>query len=127
MIYDDLIRQILLAATGCNFGFFALWAALKPRSLAPVLGYELKSKNAISEFHAIYVGIFLAQALLCALAFTRIEDAMLGNLVAIFLLSQPLGRVIAAFRGSFPSGFLLILFIAEIVGGIIVLFVQPSL
>lgn len=94
--------------------------------LASVLGYELKSKNAISEFHAIYVGIFFAQALLCILAFARIEDAMLGNFVAIFLLSQPLGRAIAAFRGGFPSGFLLILFIAEIVGGTIVFFVQPS-
>ncbi|MEM6255991.1 MAG: DUF4345 family protein [Cyanobacteria bacterium P01_D01_bin.156] len=127
MIYDDLIRQILLAVTGCIFSFFALWAAVQPMSLTPVLGYELKSKNAISEFHAIYVGVFLAQALLCVLAFTRVEDAMIGNLVAIFLLAQPLGRVIATFRGGFPSGFLLTLFVMEIAGGVIVLSVQPSL
>ena len=127
MIHDDLSRQVLLAATGGIFVCFALWAAVKPKSLATTLGYTLTSKNAVSEFHAIYVGVFIAQAGLCALAFVRVTDAMLGNLVAIFLLSQPVGRVIAIFRGGFPSGFLLMLFAMEIAGGIIVLLVQPSL
>ena len=127
MIYDDFIRQVLLATTGCIFAFFALWATLKPKLLATVLGYELQTRNAISEFHAIYVGLFLAQALLCVLALTRVEDAVLGNLVSIFLLAQPLGRVIATFRGGFPSGLLLALFATEIAGGIIVLLVQPSI
>jgi hypothetical protein len=116
MIYDDLTRQVLLAATGGSFACFALWAAFRPKSLVTTLGYTLESKNAISEFHAIYVGVFIAQAWLCALAFARIADAAIGNLVAIFLLSQPFGRVIAALRGSLPSGLLLALFIMEFVG-----------
>ena len=126
MIYNDLIRQILLAATGGIFIFFALWAVIKPESLASSLGYELKTKNAISEFHAIYVGVFIAQSLLCALAFIRVEDAMIGNLVAVFLLSQPLGRFIASIRSGLPSGFLMMLFIMELAGGLILLGVQPS-
>ena len=126
MIYDDLTRQILLAATGGSFACFALWAAFSPRSLATTLGYTLESKNAISEFHAIYVGVFIAQVCLCILALTRIEEAAIGNLVAVFLLSQPFGRMIAAFRDSLPSGLLLALFIMEFVGGILLLLVQPS-
>ncbi|MEM9217263.1 MAG: DUF4345 family protein [Cyanobacteria bacterium P01_F01_bin.150] len=126
MIYDDFSRQVLLAATGGIFACFALWAALKPKSLAASLGYALTSKNAISEFHAIYVGVFIAQAGLCALAWTRVADATLGNLVAVFLLGQPFGRMIAAFRGGWPAGFLLVLFIMEVVGGSILLLVQPS-
>ncbi|MEM6437155.1 MAG: DUF4345 family protein, partial [Cyanobacteria bacterium P01_D01_bin.115] len=113
MIYDDFSRQVLLAATGGIFVCFVLWAVLNPKSLATTLGYTLASKNAVSEFHAIYVGVFIAQAGLCALAFVRVADVMLGNLVAIFLLSQPVGRVIATFRGGFPSGFLLTLFVME--------------
>jgi len=126
MIYDDLTRQVLLAAAGGSFAWFALWAAFSPRSLATTLGYTLESKNAISEFHAIYVGVFTAQAWLCVLAFTRIEDAAIGNLVAVFLLSQPFGRVMATFRGGLPSGLLLALFIMEFVGGILLLLVQPG-
>lgn len=87
MIYDDFSRQVLLAITGSIFACFALWAALKPKSLATSLGYALASKNAISEFHAIYVGVFIAQAWLCALACARIADAEIGNLVAILLLA----------------------------------------
>ena len=126
MIYDDFSRQVLLAATGGIFASFSLWAALKPQSLATSLGYTLASKNAISEFHAVYVGVFIAQASLCALAYTRVVDAAIGNLVAVFLLGQPFGRMIAAFRGSWPAGFLLVLFIMEFVGGGLILLVQPS-
>jgi hypothetical protein len=127
MIYDDLLRKVLLAATGSSLACFALWAVFSPKSLATTLGYTPQSKNAISEFHAIYIGVFIAQAWLCALAFARIEDATLGNLVAVFLLGQPFGRVIAALRGGWPAGFLLVLFIMECVGGILLLLVQPSL
>ncbi len=126
MIYDDVSRQVLLAITGSIFACFALWAALKPKSLVASLGYTLTSNNAISEFHAIYVGVFIAQAWLCFFACTRVADAALGNLVAVFLLGQPFGRLIAAFRGGWPTGFLLMLFIMEFAGGSIILLVQPS-
>lgn len=127
MIFTDFGRQVLLAATGGSFACFALWATFSPKSLAVTLGYTLQSKNAISEFHAIYVGVFIAQACLCALAVARIEDAAIGNSVAVFLLGQPFGRLIATFRGGLPSGLLLALFIMEFVGGILLLMVQPNL
>lgn len=127
MIHDDLIRQVLLSATGAVFVGFALWAAIGPRSLAASAGYRLDSPNAMSEFHAIYVGVFLAQALLCALAVVRIDDAVIGDLVAIFLLGQPFGRVIAWFRKGWPDGSLRAAFILEVIGGIAILLVRPSL
>ncbi|VAW34763.1 hypothetical protein MNBD_CHLOROFLEXI01-4821 [hydrothermal vent metagenome] len=126
MIYSDLARQALLAVTGGIFLTFAFWAILKPESLAAILGYELKTKNAFSEFHAIYVGVFIGQSLLCALAFVRVQDASLGDLVALFLLGQPLGRLIAAMRRGFPSGFLFLLFIMELIAGIVLLAVRPT-
>lgn len=126
MIYDDFSRQVLLAVTGGTFACFALWAALNPKSLAASLGYTLASKNAISEFHAVYVGVFIAQAWLCASAWNRVADAALGNLVAIFLLGQPFGRMIAVLREGWPARFLRVLFIMELVGGSLILLVQPS-
>lgn len=127
MIYDDLIRQFLLSATALVFLFFCLWALIKPTLLASMLGYELKTPNSISEFHAIYVGVFAAQALLCCLAVTRVEDAIVGDLVAVFLLAQPLARLVAFFRKGIPIGFLRVLFILEIIAGLALLMVRPSL
>ena len=126
MIYDDFIRQALLAATAAIFLVFSLWAAFRPNALALLMGYRLEGNNAYSEFHAIYVGIFTAQFLLCVFAITRIQDAAIGDLVAIFLLSQPVGRLLAAIKKGLPTGFMLLLFIAELVGGILLLAVRPG-
>lgn len=126
MMHDDLIRQILLSAAGAVFVGFALWAAIGPKSLAATVGYRLDSPNAMSEFHAIYVGVFLAQALLCALAVVRIDDAIIGDLVAVFLLAQPVGRVLAWFRKGWPHGSLRAAFILELAGGLAILLVRPG-
>ena len=125
MIYNNELRQLLLIAIGLTFTVFAAWAAVRPESLAKIVGYELTNNNAYSEFHAIYVGVFIAQALLCALAYVRIQDATLGDLVALFLLGQPAARLIAGIRRGFPTGLLRLLFIIEIIGGIVLLAVRP--
>lgn len=126
MIYDDLARQILLAVTGCIFIAFAAWAAAAPKSMANSLGYRLDSANAMSEFHAIYLGVFVAQALLCLLAFVRIDDAIVGDLVAVFLLAQPAGRTAAWLRVGWPTGLLRLALVLELFGGLAILLVRPG-
>ena len=126
MIESDLLRQLLLGATGATFVGFALWGIAAPVAMAKPLGYALDNNNARSEFHAIYVGVFIAQALLCALAAMRVEDAVLGDLVAVFLLAQPVGRLIAGLRGAFPTGVLRALFAIELIGGVVLLLVRPG-
>lgn len=126
MLVSDPLRFTLLVVSTVTFFGFALWAVLRPQSLASILGYELKSSNSHSEFHAIYVGVFIGQGLLCLLAASRIGDSMLGDLCAAFLLLQPLGRGVAMFRGHRPRGVLSLLFLAEILGGIALLAVRPG-
>lgn len=126
MIVNDSLRFFLLVASSATFVGFAVWAALRPLSLASLLGYRLRSDNSHSEFHAIYVGVFLGQALVCALAASRVDDALLGDLCAAFLLLQPVGRTLAAFRGHRPEGVLAMLFLAEVLGGAALLAVRPG-
>lgn len=126
MIYDDLIRQILLATAAAVFIAFALWAVVKPHALAALLDYQLTTTNALNEFHAIYVGIFLAQAVLCAVACYAVQTAVLGNLAALFLLAQPFGRLVASLRWGWPHGAMLALFMVEILSGTALLLIQPS-
>lgn len=126
MIYDDFIRQLMLAATATTFIAFSLWATFSPKSLARMLGYELSTPNGQSEFHAIYIGLFVAQAMLCALAVVRVKDPVLGDLVALFLLAQPIGRLFAMFRYGVPQGVMRWLFLLELGGGIALLLVRPS-
>lgn len=125
MLVSDTLRFSLLVASTVTFFGFALWAVFRPQSFASILGYELKSSNAHSEFHAIYVGVFIGQGLLCFLAASRIGDSLLGDLCATFLLLQPLGRAVAMLRGHRPTGVLGILFWAEVLGGVTLLAVRP--
>ncbi|PQA78010.1 DUF4345 family protein [Rhodoferax sp. TS-BS-61-7] len=125
MIYSDLLRQVLLASTALIFVAFAGWALLKPDSLAKVLGYQLSLPNGASEFGAIYVGVFLAQALLFAFALFRVHDAIIGDICAVFLLAQPLGRIMPMIAHGAPNGMLKALVLLEIFGAVALLSVRP--
>lgn len=125
MIHDDFIRQLMLIATGMVFVSFALWATFSSKSLANLLGYTLSIPNGQSEFHAIYVGVFSAQAALCGLAAIRVSDPVLGDLVAFFLLAQPLGRLIALPRFGAPQGMMRWLFVLELAAGGALLLIRP--
>ncbi len=127
MVYDDLLRQSALLLTGVVFTFYALWTLFRPHSLAKTLGFQLDNENAKSEFHAIYVGVFLAQTVLCIFACLHIDQVLLGDLVAVFVLSQPVGRIVALFRNGFPKGQLRFITITEIIGGIGLLLIRPNI
>lgn len=126
MIYSDAIRQFLLGATAAVFLAFTIWSLVGPRGLANMLGYELRAPNGNSEFGAIYTGVFIGQALLCLLALVRVRDATLGDLVAVFLLLQPVGRLPPLLRYGAPQGFLRVLLVAEVLSGLLLLAVRPS-
>ena len=127
MVYQDLARQLILWATAAVFTFYAFWALFRPYALAKILGYTLNNQNAKSEFHAIYIGVFLAQAVLCVFASFRVDDAILGDLVALFVLSQPLGRLVALFRNGWPKNQLKLITFTEIIGGVFLLLIRPDL
>ena len=126
MIYSDFLRQLLLGSTAAIFLFFVVWAFVNRASLANALGYQLTTPNGESEFGAIYIGLFLAQTLLCIFAITRIQDSAVGDLAAAFLLLQPFGRIPPLVRHGAPTGLLRVLFILEIFGGVALLLVRPN-
>lgn len=126
MIYGDLLRQLLLGSTAAIFLFFVAWALAGRASLARVLGYELVAPNGESEFGAVYIGLFLGQALLCIFAITRIRDSAVGDLAAVFLLLQPVGRIPSLIRHGAPTGLLRVLFLMEMFGGAALLVVRPG-
>ena len=117
----------MLSLTGLIFTYYTFWALFNPYSLASLLGYQLNNQNAKSEFHAIYIGVFLAQAILCLFASLQLEEVLLGDLVALFVLAQPLGRFVALFRNGAPTGRLKLITFTEIIGGILLLLIRPDL
>jgi len=126
VIRSDLARRVLLGLTALVFVLIAIRAVYAPEKIASGLGYILTGPNGYSEIHAIYLGVWLATAVLAVLAAVRIRQALLGDLLAMFVLAQPAGRLIALVRFGLPEGPLLAMFALEVVGGLLILWVRPS-
>ena len=126
MIHSDLVRRILLSLTALVFIVIAARGVFAPEQMAAGLGYVLTGPNGHSEFYAIYLGVWLATAALAILAAVRVRQPLIGDLVAMFVLAQPVGRLFALVRFGLPEGLLLAMFALEAFGGLLILGVRPS-
>jgi ABC-type thiamin/hydroxymethylpyrimidine transport system permease subunit len=120
------VRQVLLGLTASVFVAVAIASLIAPRAMAEALGYSLLSVDALSEFRAIYVGLWLATAVLLVVAIRRVEVALLGDLCAILVLGQTGGRIVSLLLDGIPSKRVWPIFLLEAVGGIALLGVRPS-
>lgn len=126
MIDSDLARQVLLGLTALVFAALALRTWWVPDTVARELGYGMSDANGYSELHAIYVGLWLMHAALGVWAALHVDQAVLGDILALLLLGQPLGRLIAVPRYGLPRGPLLAFFALEVIGGLALLAVRPG-
>lgn len=125
MIESDIARQVLLALTALVFLVLAIRSWWLPDTVAKELGYSVSGPNGYSEMHAIYVGLWLAHAGVGLWAALHIDQAVLGDVLALLVLGQPLGRLIAVPRYGWPGGPLLAFFALELAGGMALLLVRP--
>lgn len=126
MFESDLARQVLLGLTALVFLILALRTWWVPDQVARELGYAIQDANGYSELHAIYVGLWLAHAALGVYAVVHVDQAVLGDILALLILGQPLGRLVAVPRHGLPRGPLLVFFALEVIGGMALLAVRPG-
>jgi len=120
------VRQFLLGVTALVFALIALASLVAPHKMAEGVGYSLGSVDALSEFRAIYVGVWLATAVLLVIALRRVQEALLGDLCALLILGQTFGRVLSLVLDGFPSTRVWPMFILEAVGAVALFVVRPS-
>ncbi|QNA88140.1 hypothetical protein G4G28_05885 [Massilia sp. Dwa41.01b] len=119
------VRGQLLQLVATASSLAALVAMLDPDRIATSLGVFLVGVNGYSQFFAMYVGVRLAIAGLALLAARRGDQPLLGDLVAMFLLAQPVGRLVAAFAIGLPQGPLFIVSAIELLAGLALLALRP--
>ncbi len=126
MIRSTRSRQVLLVITALVYLAIAARAALLPDRLAHGLGYTLQAPNGYSELFAVYVGVWVATALLALVAARRSDEPLFGDLLALFVLAQPAGRLLAIPHWGLPTGNLLWMFMLEAVGAAALFAVRPA-
>jgi hypothetical protein len=125
-VRSSRVRQVLLGLTAVVFTGIAVASLVMPHTMARGVGYSLETVDALSEFRAVYVGLWLATAVLMVVALRRIHEAVLGDVCALLVLGQTLGRVVSVVLDGMPSGKVLPMFVLEAIGGIALLVVRPS-
>lgn len=67
---------MVLGLTALVFLGIALASLVRPHVMAEGVGYRLDSVDALSEFRAIYVGLWVATAVVLLVALARVEQAL---------------------------------------------------
>lgn len=125
LINQLLIRRILLSLSAVVFIAVAIGSFLAPHMMADNLGYTLGTVDALSEFRAVYVGVWLATAVILLYAAKRIELTILGDIGALLLLGQTFGRLTSLVLDGVPSSAVWPVALLELVGGLAILFLRP--
>jgi hypothetical protein len=123
---NSRLRQVLLGVTALVFTGIAVASLVAPHKMAAGLGYTLDNVDALNEFRAIYVGLWLATAGLLVTALRRVNDPLVGDLGAMLILGQTGGRLLSLLLDGTPTMRIWPVFILEAVGGVALLVVRPS-
>ncbi len=120
-------RQVLLAVTALIFLGIAAGSLVAPHRMARDLGYTLDNVDALNEFRAIYVGLWLAKAAFFVVAARRAADLpLLGDLGGMLLLGQTVGRLSSLILDGLPARPMIwTVLLVEAAGGIVVLLLRP--
>jgi hypothetical protein len=122
---SDRARQVLLGVTAAVFAGLAIHALVDPHGTAAHIGYRLDNPDAMSEFRAIYVGLWLATAALLVVALRRVDEPILGDLGALLVAGQVFGRVVSLVLDGPPTARLWPIAGLEAVGAAALFLVRP--
>lgn len=123
VLRSDAARRFVLRVAAAVFVMIAVQAVLQPEEL--LLGHQLDSIDAYSEFRAIYLGLWLATAAQLVIAAQRIREPLLGDLGALLILGQVAGRIVSLLADGIPGPRVWAILTLELVGGAAILVVRP--
>lgn len=89
MFRSSVVRRVVLSLAALSFLVVALCSLVAPQKMAEPFGYQLTRPSALNEYRAIYVGLFLAHALVLLWAARRVEQAVLGDVAGLLILRSP--------------------------------------
>jgi hypothetical protein len=124
LLHSDRLRRAVLLITAAVFVLIAARANLQPRFAH--LGKHLDGVDALNEFRAIYLGLWLAQAALLVIATRRVREPILGDLGALLILGQVFGRLVSLVVDGMPGPSIWAIGTLELVGGVVILLVRPA-
>jgi hypothetical protein len=118
-------RRALLILAALVFLAIAVASLVAPQQMAKPFDYRLATPNSLSEYRAIYVGLWLAHAVVLSWAAWRIDLLHLGDVAGILILGQVVGRGASLLLDGMPDARLAPVAFAELAAGCLLLVLRP--
>jgi len=126
VLRSDTARRIVLILPALAFLRVAVGALVAPQTMASQFHLRLDHVDALNEYRAVYVGLWLAQAVIFGWAVRDVRRVWLGDLGALLVLGQVVGRLVSFVLDGLPSAQVWPTFAAELVAGVALIVVRPA-
>lgn len=120
-----LARRTLLALVAVSFVGIAALHVVMPAEAAKNVGLIVNGVGGLSEIRAVYVGVWLATAIIFALAARAPNDKSLYLAGTLLVAGQVFGRALSLVMDGAPSGQVLAVFVCEIAAVALLVVVRP--
>lgn len=119
------IRQVLLYVVAAVFLAEAVSALLDPRGAAARVGYQIAGPDGLSEYRAVYLGMFGALGVATLVAARRVREPLLADVICAAIVAEAAARFVGIAIDGMP-GTLHMVNIAMESSAIVILLLRPN-
>ena len=119
------IRQILLYLVSAVFLTEAVVALLDPHGAAARVGYQITGPDGLSEYRAVYMGMFGALGVATLVAARRVCEPLLADVICAAIVAEAAARFVSVGLDGVP-GTLHVVNIAMESFPIVILLLRPN-
>jgi hypothetical protein len=119
------IRQILLGLVAAVFLAEAAVALFDPGAAAARVGYTIVGPEGLSEYRAVYLGMFGALGVATLFAACRVTEPLLGDVICLAIVGEAVARLIGVAIDGVPGNVHLLNIAAESFP-IVILLIRPT-
>ncbi len=120
------VRQFLLVGVATVFLIEAGAALVDPGAAAARVGYQISGPDGLSEYRAVYLGMFGALGIASLLAAWRVTEPLLADVICLAIAAEAVARLVGVLIDGVPGRAHLLNIAAESCAFIIFL-IRPSL
>lgn len=97
------LRQMLLYVVAAVFFLEAVMALVDPAAAAVRVGYGALGVDGLSEYRAVYLGMFSALGVVALVAARRVHEPLLGDVVAAAIVAEAAARLVGVVLDGVPG------------------------
>jgi hypothetical protein len=124
-VTKNRVRQILLFCVAAVLLFEAGVALVNPGLAAARVGYEISGPDGLSEYRAVYLGMFGALGIAMLFAARNVAEPLVADVICLAIAAEAVARLVGVVIDGVPGNVHLLNIAAESCA-VLILMIRPS-